>query len=103
MVVLTVTSRIPYTGLPADIVKNAGQHEAEGEGDNRALCQASVKTVHYFGSLILVTLGGRGEYAVINITLHLYDKVLITVTATCEYEVALLTVKLGGDTAHVSK
>ena len=91
--------RIFDAGLAANIVKDAGKGEAEGKGDNSTFSQSAVKTVHHLGSLVLVTLRGRSENAVINITLNLYDKVLVAVTPACENQIALLTVKLGGDTS----
>ena len=93
MVALTVTSRIYYACLPAHLIKDAGQQEAKGEGDDGALGQTPVKTVHHFGSLVLISLGGRGENTVINITLHLYYQMLVPVTSPGKDEIALLTVE----------
>lgn len=87
--------RIFDAGLAANIVKDAGKGEAEGKGDNSTFSQSAVKTVHHLGSLVLVTLGGRGENAVVGISLHLNNEVLVPVAAAGEEEVALLTVKLG--------
>ena len=96
-----VASRIFYACLAANLVKDAGKVEAEGEGDNRAFSQSTVKAVHDLGCLILVTLGGRSEYPVVSVSGEFNYQVLVAIAPPCKDQVAVLTVEFGGDATHI--
>ena len=72
-----VTSRVFYTGFFPDCIQGPGKSQGEGEGNNRALSQSFVETVHHLHGLILVTLCRRGKYPVISVIRKLNKQMLV--------------------------